>query len=93
MFEFGEEVFDQVARLVKFQVIFAWILAIAAGWNHAVHARLFQGTAYALDFAAQSFPAASEGLFFTFLFGRRFYIEAKDCLMVENHQSRSKFTV
>lgn len=73
MVEFGEEVFDQVARLVKFQLIFAWILEIAAEWNRTVHARLFQGTEYALDFAAQSFPAASEGLFFSFFFGRLLY--------------------
>jgi len=42
LLEFGKEVFDQVARFVEFPVIFAGIVAVAAGRNDEGLARLFQ---------------------------------------------------
>ena len=41
--EFGEEVFDQMARLVEFLVIFALEFAVGFGGNHRYLARLPQG--------------------------------------------------
>ena len=42
-FEFGEEVFDQVACLVEVFVVFALNLAVGFGRNHRYFARLLQG--------------------------------------------------
>ena len=38
--EFGKEVFDQMACLVDFLVIFALDFAVGFGWNHRDLARL-----------------------------------------------------
>lgn len=41
LLEFGEKVFDQVARFVEFPIIRGRILAVATGRNHIALARLF----------------------------------------------------
>ena len=42
LLEFGEEIFDEVTRFVKFFVVVAFVLAIGLGWNDGGFAGFFE---------------------------------------------------